>query len=128
VTLPSPNPAAAFELKRQVTNGLIGPDGVGGQRHGHARDSDVFRERGVETSSLSDGRYTFSIFAAMVFQFPRKPGRQLRRRRGATTLSLLVRPPNGLFRLFGDSNGDGTVNGTDFLAFRLAFPGHKHDV
>ena len=26
-----------------------------------------------------------------------------------------------IYRLFGDSNGDRTVNGADFLAFRLAF-------
>ena len=26
-----------------------------------------------------------------------------------------------LFRLFGDSNGDGTVNGTDFTAFAPAY-------
>ena len=28
---------------------------------------------------------------------------------------------NGLFRLFGDVNGDGSVSGGDFGAFRLAF-------
>ena len=27
----------------------------------------------------------------------------------------------GIFRLYGDSNGDATVTGADFLAFRLAF-------
>ena len=34
---------------------------------------------------------------------------------------LVGSPTNGLFRLFGDSNGDGRVNAIDFAAFRSVF-------
>ena len=30
-------------------------------------------------------------------------------------------PPTNIFRLYGDSDGSGKVDSTDFLAFRLAF-------
>ena len=32
---------------------------------------------------------------------------------------------NKLYRLFGDSNGDGTVAANDFIAFRLALGGNS---
>ena len=35
--------------------------------------------------------------------------------------SLAGTPANGLFRLFGDSDANGTVDGNDFLAFRISF-------
>jgi hypothetical protein len=34
---------------------------------------------------------------------------------------LVGTPANGLFRLFGDSDGNGTVNSTDFATFRTFF-------
>ncbi|HTK77303.1 MAG TPA: dockerin type I domain-containing protein [Gemmataceae bacterium] len=34
---------------------------------------------------------------------------------------LAGNPANGMFRLFGDVNGDATVNGLDLAAFRTAF-------
>ena len=37
--------------------------------------------------------------------------------------SLMGTPANGLFRYFGDANGDGTVSASDFIQFRLAFGG-----
>jgi hypothetical protein len=66
----------------------------------------------VEFGSLADGRYTLTVTAAGVNQggLP-------------ADFTLAGNPANGLFRLFGDSNGSGTVDANDFLAFRTAFLG-----
>src|SRR5262249_28448482 len=76
----------------------------------------------VNGMSLADGRYTLSVFASKINagwfdgNGDGNPG---------DDYILVGTPANGLFRLFGDSNGDGTVSGTDFLAFRLAFLGNN---
>lgn len=59
---------------------------------------------GVEFGSLADGRWQLAI----------------------PSLSF-TSPFNGsqVFRLYGDADGNGTVNSTDFLAFRLAFLGNS---
>ena len=70
--------------------------------------------------SLADGKYTLAVLAAQVTTV----AGQLDGNNDGTAggdYTLVGTPANGLFRFFGDSNGDGAVNGTDFLAFRLAF-------
>ncbi|MBX7105756.1 MAG: right-handed parallel beta-helix repeat-containing protein [Gemmataceae bacterium] len=64
---------------------------------------------------VPDGRYTLQVLAAAI------PGSF--DGNGDITpgddYTLVGTPQNGLFRLYGDSNGDGRVDSTDFLAFRL---------
>jgi hypothetical protein len=64
---------------------------------------------------VPDGRYTLQLLAAAI------PGGF--DGNGDVTpgddYTLAGTPQNGLFRLYGDSNGDGRVDSTDFLAFRL---------
>jgi hypothetical protein len=73
----------------------------------------------VEFGSLSDGRYTLTIFANQISNaFGQLDGN------GdgidGDDYVLVGTPANGLFRLFGDSNGDGRVDTTDLTAYRTA--------
>ena len=65
---------------------------------------------GGGSSWLQDGRYSLSIAANQVTT----AGGQLT---GQTTFT----DADGLFRMFGDVNGDQTVNGFDFASFKNAF-------
>jgi hypothetical protein len=66
----------------------------------------------VEFGSLADGRYTLTVAAAGINQGGL-----------AADFTLVGNPANGLFRLFGDADGNGTADTADFLAFRTAFLG-----
>ncbi|MBX7103178.1 MAG: M60 family metallopeptidase [Gemmataceae bacterium] len=75
----------------------------------------TFSGAGVEAGSLADGRYTLTVLGDSIFDGigaridadgNGQPG-------GVRTLEF--------HRLYGDTNGDATVNSADFLAFRLAF-------
>jgi hypothetical protein len=110
------SPSDAFVLARQG-GGTVTVAGVT-----WAGNSARLTFSGTSTvaSSLIDGRYTLTVLASQVTA-------------GGTPLDgnadgtpgddyvLTGTPTNGLFRLFGDADGDGTVTATDFLAFRLAF-------
>jgi len=82
----------------------------------------TFTGGSVDANSLADGRYTLTAVAAQ-FNSPGLDGDG--NGTGGDDYSLIGTPANGLFRLFGDSDGNGTVNGSDFLAFRLAFLGNS---
>ncbi len=80
----------------------------------------TFTGGSVDQLSLSDGRYTLTINAG---QFTGNgfdgngdgiPG---------DDYVLIGSPANGLFRLFGDADGDGAVAANDFIQFRLAIGG-----
>src|SRR5439155_10286769 len=62
---------------------------------------------GTTGGSLADGRYIFTTVAAQVHDL------------GGTAMA--ADRQDALFRLFGDVNGDATVNGLDLTAFRNAF-------
>ena len=64
----------------------------------------------TEFGSLADGRYTLTVLANQV-----SAGGVLWRR------NFTFNDAQGLFRLFGDVNGDQTVNGFDLGFFRNAF-------
>jgi hypothetical protein len=81
----------------------------------------TFTGGAVNGVSLADGRYTLTVLAGQVST-------------GGVALDgdgdgqaggdfVLAGDPvtNKLFRLFGDVNGDGTVNGLDLAAFRATF-------
>src|SRR5262249_22649258 len=74
----------------------------------------------VEGGSLADGRYMLTVLAAQV------NGGQFDGNGDGTAgddYVLVGTPANGLFRLFGDSDGDGDVDTSDFAAFRAGFGG-----
>jgi hypothetical protein len=113
VMLPT-NPADAFQFKRQGDNASVSlianPNSnvviltfVGGP---------------IEFGSLADGRYTLTALAAQMNggNFDGNgdglPG---------DNFVLVGTPANGLFRLFGDSDGNGTLNSSDFAIFRTFF-------
>jgi hypothetical protein len=75
--------------------------------------------------SLADGRYSLGIAAASVFG---ATGAMIDGAGNGTPGSNYVSPPDNadgtglhLFRLYGDIDGNGTVNAYDFSQFRLAF-------
>ncbi|MBX7104133.1 MAG: hypothetical protein K1X57_08625 [Gemmataceae bacterium] len=112
-------PASAFQLKNQSTL-LIPTLAAGVDNSGATTVVNLsFSGNSVESTSLADGRYTLTI-AAGAINGGNFDG-------NGDSISgddyVLVGDPatNKLFRLFGDGNGDGVVNSTDFLAFRLAF-------
>ncbi|MBX7103984.1 MAG: hypothetical protein K1X57_07875 [Gemmataceae bacterium] len=115
VTLPV-NPADAFQLRRQSDNALVALNAV---VTGNVV-SLTFAAGPVAAGSLADGRYTLTLRASQINggafdgNSDGIPG---------DDYVLTGTPTNGLFRLFGDSDGNGTVNSVDFLAFRLAFLG-----
>jgi uncharacterized protein (TIGR03118 family) len=74
----------------------------------------------LNNPSLADGRYTLTVLSGQVGGTNGAldgDGNGA----GGDNLVLAGNPANGLFRLFGDVNGDGSVNGTDFAFFRLVF-------
>ncbi|MBX7105629.1 MAG: right-handed parallel beta-helix repeat-containing protein, partial [Gemmataceae bacterium] len=110
------SPVAAFKLKRQSDNAYVGLTAA--VNNGATTSVDLtFNDAGAEFGSLTDGRYTLSVLAAPAGNFDGN---------GDGTAGddyTLVGDPatNKLFRLFGDADGSGQVNASDFLAFRLAF-------
>lgn len=72
--------------------------------------------------SLADGRYTLKIlanqFGGLGFD---GNDNGLANGSPADDYTLIGTPANGLFRLFGDSDGNGAVNSDDFAGFRDLF-------
>jgi len=64
--------------------------------------------------SLNDGRFTLTALASHITANGQPLG-------GGTGTNYTFTDAQGLFRLFGDFNGDATVNGLDLGAFRGAF-------
>jgi uncharacterized protein (DUF2141 family) len=116
VTLPG-NPADAFQLTRQAPAGSVT---LAASVSGNSVTL-TFTGGTVDANSLADGRYTLTVLAAQVnggnFDGDGNgiPGDNF----------VLTGDPaqNTLFRLFGDSDGDGDVDAQDFGAFRAAFGG-----
>src|SRR5206468_5307197 len=72
----------------------------------------------TEYGSLADGRYTLTIVAGQITA----GGQQLDGNGDGTGGdNYTFTDAQGLFRLYGDVNGDRTVNNTDLAAFRSAF-------
>lgn len=75
----------------------------------------------TDFGSLSDGKYTLSILSNQVQD---GYGHTLDGNgdgNDGDDYVLIGTPPNGLFRLFGDADGDASVNSIDFAAFRTFF-------
>ncbi|MBX7103784.1 MAG: hypothetical protein K1X57_06870 [Gemmataceae bacterium] len=118
VTFDSPPALAgsAFSLRRQSDNAAVA---LNATLLGNAV-SLSFTGGPLEAGSLADGRYTLVVSSPAVNlggldgNGDGTPG---------DDFTLTGTPGNGLFRLFGDADGDGTVTSTDFLQFRVAFLG-----
>jgi predicted outer membrane repeat protein len=79
-----------------------------------------FSGPGTEFGSLADGRYNLTVFASRITSLDQAldgDGDGI----AGDNFVLVGNPSNGLFRLFGDRDGDGVVGISDFTAFRNAF-------
>jgi hypothetical protein len=113
----------AFQLQRQSDGKLVDvfPDfSVGGPTTSVTLS---FSGALTEFGSLKDGRYTLTVFGTQVSNFVGSldgngdsvPGDDYVLASSGTT---------GVFRLFGDINGDGAVAANDLIAFRQHFGGY----
>ncbi len=118
VALPT-NPATSFTLKRQGDNALpLLSASVDNTGTGTVVTLTFTGTTAVDHASLADGRYTLSILANMVnggYFDGNADGI------AGDDHVLIGTPANGLFRLFGDSDGDGAVATNDFIQIRLSF-------
>ncbi|MBX7104101.1 MAG: hypothetical protein K1X57_08460 [Gemmataceae bacterium] len=113
-------PAGAFQLTRQLGGTTVGLSAVVANTTTTKVTLTFLAGSAVESKSLADGRYTLVIDNTKVSA----GGKALDGNTDGNTggnYTLVGQPPNGLFRLFGDTDGNGTVDSADFLAFRLAF-------
>jgi hypothetical protein len=120
VNLPS-NPANAFHLVRQSDNATVN---LAAAVTTTARTTVTLTFTGgaVDFGSLADGRYTLTAIAVDISS---SAGDLDGTGAGVEDVDyvLVGTPTNGLFRLFGDITGDGTVSAADFDAFRQSFGG-----
>jgi hypothetical protein len=122
VTFADPsNVAAAFGLSR-VGGGAVGGFTASASLLNGATVVTLSGFTGAETEfgSLADGRYSLTVRAGQVTA----GGQQLDgdgNGTGGDDYTLAGSVGNGLFRLYGDVSGDGTVNAFDFGQFRPAF-------
>jgi len=110
-------PVDAFLLKRQSDNAAV-PLAAAVNAVGTVVTLTFTPGPAVEFGSLADGRYTLTVLASKATNLDGNgdgaPG---------DDFVLVGTPANGLFRLFGDADGDGDVDAPDFGAFRGAFGG-----
>ncbi|MFL5327469.1 MAG: beta strand repeat-containing protein [Gemmataceae bacterium] len=119
--------AAAFSVSRSGTSssaGSTGPVGlVANPANGPASSVTITFTGSFadSTGSLVDGLYNFSIDAQQVSG----AGGKLNGSGGGagTNYSATGSTANKWFRYYGDQNGDGTVDQTDYLVFRNALAG-----
>ncbi len=118
VTLPG-TPAAAFQLVRNSDNAPVNLNAsVNNSGSGTLVTLD-FTGGPLDFGSLSDGTYTLTVLAAQVNGGNFDGNGDLT---PGDNYTLVGNATNKLFRLFGDINGDGTVDGsTDFAQFGAVF-------
>jgi len=118
VTLPI-SPADAFQLKRQSDNAIVALTAnvtVDTATHVELTFAGAVSEFG----SLEDGRYTLTIIASKVSG----PGGYLDgdcNGVGGDDFVLASAGTSGVFRLFGDGDGNALVNSIDFALLRTVF-------
>jgi hypothetical protein len=113
--------AAAFQLSR-IGGGAVGGFTATANVVGGVTVVTLTGFTGAETQfgSLADGRYQVTALASQITA----GGQQLDGDGNGTGGDNFVRngtTANGLFRFYGDVNGDGTDNAADFGPFRAAF-------
>lgn len=115
VTLPA-TPVDAFELKRQSDDEVV--ELTAAVANG-ATTTVTLTFNGIlsELGSLQDGRFTLRILASKVSNAGGPldgDGNNI----GGDDYQLVSAGTSGMFRLFGDNDGDGDNDSVDFLAFR----------
>jgi hypothetical protein len=104
-------PAAAFTLTRSSDGAAVSFDATANVVNGMTVVTlDNFSGSATQFGSLADGRYTLTALASQISA----GGQQM-------TSNYTFGDAQGLFRYYGDVNGDGVVNGLDFGFFRSAF-------
>lgn len=113
VTLPF-NPADAFQLKRQPDDAVVA---LNANLVGNTVTM-TFTGGPVDFMSLADGLYVLTAFASAINggSFDGNGDGV-----GGDDYVIVGDTTNKLFRLFGDSDGNATVNSNDFAAFRTFF-------
>lgn len=111
VTLPA-NPTDAFRLSRQSDDALVALSAVVSGK----TVTVTFVGGPVENGSLSDGKYTLTLLASKI-----NDGNFDGNSDGTAGDNFVIvgnATTNKLFRLFGDANGNGSIDGNDFALFR----------
>lgn len=116
VTLPTAA-ETTFELRRQSDNALVG---LAADVNNTTRTIVTLTFNGAlsEFGSLADGRYTLTAFANKI------NGGAFDGNQDGSPLDnyvLASTGTSGVFRLFGDSDGNARVDSNDFAAFRMMF-------
>jgi len=123
VTLPG-DAASAFQLVRQ-SDGLIVDVSASVTNTVSRTSVDLsFVGAGSEFDSLADGRYTLTVLASKVANFWGGLDGNADGAGGDDHVLACAgapNPPTNIFRQFGDADGDGDTDASDFGAFRLAF-------
>ncbi|MBX7105635.1 MAG: MBG domain-containing protein [Gemmataceae bacterium] len=120
VTLPA-TPESAFQLLRHSDNAGVTLGASVDDTGSGTVVTLSFVGGAVDAGSLLDGRYDLTVVAGSVTTAS-GPLDGNGDGTGGDNYVLLGDPTtNKLFRLFGDSDGDGQVAANDFLAFRLSF-------
>jgi len=116
----SGTPVTAFKLQRQSDGAVVSLSAA--VFNGSTTQVSLTFLAGpvVEFKSLADGRYTLTIDSTQVSAGDKALDGNADGNPGGNYV-LAGSPGNGLFRLYGDGNGDGTVNSTDFSLFRQTF-------
>jgi len=112
---------SAFQLKRHSDGAMVMLNGIMSSS-GMSVILSFAGGPAVEIGSLADGRYDLSITASKVLNASGQPLDGNGDGMGGDDYMLMGDPAtNKLFRLFGDSDGNGTVNSSDFAVFRSYF-------
>jgi len=125
VVLPQ-NAADAFRLRRQGDGAAVNLAADVNDLGGSTVVTLTFGGGAVEQSqlvnpSLADGRYTLTVLAGQVGGVNGVLDGNHDAASGDDFILAGDPASNKLFRLFGDVNGDGAVNGLDLTAFRAVF-------
>jgi hypothetical protein len=112
-----PNPADAFQISRVSDNALVG---VTATVTNTTTTSVMLTFSGAlsDFGSLADGRYTLTIFAAQVSN---AHGQLDGNGDGVAGDDFTFGDAQGLYRFFGDVNGDRHVDIADFAIFSNSF-------
>jgi Dockerin type I domain len=118
-------PGDAFELTRDSDNKSVTMTATVDTSSGASVFTlNNFKGPATDFGSLADGRFTLRILASQISNFNGQLDGDVDGNGGddyVLASAAAPNPPTNIFRLYGDANGDGTVNAADFLAFRLAF-------
>src|SRR5262249_46327724 len=115
-------PASAFQLTRQGDNAPVTLSAAADDTGPGTVVTLTFTGGAVDFGSLADGRYTLRVLAGQVSNTNGALDGDANGT-GGDDYVLTSSGSAGVFRLFGDSDGDGDVDATDFAAFRGAFGG-----